>query len=283
MDSPNVIKVDTEQLRTLAKGYVTRSGVVNNTWNSTKLTLDGIIRRMPAYDGRLQKAVNEDVLDFSIRSRDFVTYFQDDSASLIKIAEAFEVIDGQTIQVLQDADDMTRASLVDAEKNLGLSTSISKQVITNPDGSVSTITVVRTINDDGTVTTTTYIHTVFILSAEVAKAWNEADADIKAFFSWGIGIATLPLAPVYGGILTTAALVETLYENHNPSRGWQAGDTITMDSTIVTTEPLESPNTPLPEAPVLGPDITTKTVVTDSNGTVLSEDTTGITPEGILK
>lgn len=282
MDSSSVIKVDTEQLRRLAKGYISHAGVVHDTWNSTKLTLDGIVRRMPAYDGRLQKAVHEDVLDFTTRSRDFFTWFQEDAASLIGIAEDFEIIDGQTIQVFQDADEITRASLIDAGKNLGVNTRITREVVTHPNGSISTITVVRTINDDGTITTTTYTHTVFTLSAETAEAWNAREADLKAFLSWGIGIATLPLEPVYGAIITTGAFIQTLYENHNPPRGWQAGDTITMDTTVIATESSNGPVIPTLGSLNSGPDITSKMVVTDSNDKILSESETHIDPDGTI-
>ncbi|MBN2085446.1 MAG: hypothetical protein JW748_09495 [Anaerolineales bacterium] len=306
MGASNKIKVDTEQLRILAKVYIARSGVVNDTWNSTKLTLDGIVRRMPAYDGRLQKAANQDVLDFTLRSRDFFTFFQDDSASLIKISEDFEIIDGQTVQILQDAQITTRASLIDSEYDLGLSTQITETKVVNPDGSISTITVVRTINADGSVTYRTTIATVLVLDAETAKRWNDeksagelvlgivvmgalglASGGLAAEigFAAGASPAAISLANKGAGLLIPGAakLIVGLDGIYSPDRGWQAGDTITSTTTIVTTEPIDTPDTPIPETSPLGPDITTTKVVTDKNGIVISEDTTGIDPSGALK
>lgn len=297
MGSSDIIKVDTEQLRAMASGYAIRSNSVDVVKNNNAGTIQSIIYRMPAYDGRLQQAAKGDMLDFSKRADEFSNWFKEDSASLIKTAEAFEVIDGQTIQVFQDADEITRASLIDAGKNLGLSAKITTKTITNPDGSITTITCVRTINEDGTVTTTTTIKTVLVLDAKTAKDWTtaqkvgeailiggsflivgyevaafatELELGFRAAQALSAGIKIIKIGATVGGILT-------------PERGWKEGDAVTKTSTIVTTEPLDTPDTPIPETPILGPDITTTTVVTDSSGTVLSEDTTGIGPTGILK
>ena len=112
MGSSDVIKVDTEQLRTMASSYTIHSNSVDVAKNNNSGTIQTIIYRMPAYDGRLQQAVKGDILDFNKRADEFSNWFKEDSASLVQTAEAFEVVDGQTIQVFQHADDMARASLV---------------------------------------------------------------------------------------------------------------------------------------------------------------------------
>jgi hypothetical protein len=281
MGSPDKIKVDTEQLRTLAKGYVTRSGVVNDTWNSTKLTLGGIVRRMPAYDGRLQKAANQDILDFTTRSREFFGFFQDDSASLIIISEAFEYVDGQTVKVIQDADDITRASLIDAGAELGDNSTITEEVITSPDGSVTvTKTTIRTVNPDGTVTTKTIVQISTILDEETAAKFNKSDdnnekANIIAGFILG-------LIPGYGTIVGGITAILDLHEVDYPPRDWQAGDTITY---TITTETTTLPGIPddinpsyaNPESP---PDITIETEVKDASGEVILEEKYKVDPSG---
>jgi hypothetical protein len=287
MGSPDKIKVDTEQLRTMAKGYITRSGVVNDTWNSTKLTLDGIVRRMPAYDGRLQKAVNEDVLDFSIRSRDFFTFFQDDSASLIKIAEAFEVIDGQTINILEDCQGITsRASYIDQSGDTESVVTSTKEVITNPDGSVTTITVVRIVNPDGSVNEIVTMETVWRLDELDAHIWNDRDREMTAII---LGISSSVLSAIAvsalalsGGVALAIEIFTGLGITILPEfMNYESGDVVTKTVTIVTNYPPPI-NSPISEPPP-SPEITNTTVVTDSNGDIKFEDTTGIESTGTLK
>jgi hypothetical protein len=302
MGSPAVIKVDTEQLRAMASGYTIRSNSVDVAKNNNSGTIQTIVYRMPAYDGRLQQAVRGDVLDFNKRADEFSNWFKADSASLIKTAEAFEVIDGQTIQVFQQADDgLSRWSLIDSGIDLGLSTKVTSKTIPSPDDvlpkTTTTITVVRTINADDTVTTTTTITTVIVVDEKTAADWNTAQKVGEAIFIGGVFIfagwelstlaAELELsalaAKALGAGLRVVGTGVTIEGILNPERGWKARDTITSTSTIVTTEPLLSPDTPLPETPVLGPDITTTKVVRDSQDHILSQDTTGVDSAGNLK
>jgi len=283
MGSPDKIKVDTEQLRTMAKGYFTRSGVVNDTWNYAKLTLDGITRRMPAYDGRLQKAANQDVLDFSTRIRDFFKWFQEDSSSLIKIAEAFEYIDGQTIKVFQDANDLTRASMIDSGADLGENTTVISEVTKSPDGSLTvTKTIVRTKNPDGTVTTTTIVQIIQVLDAETAEYLNNAREKGEIIGGIFVGLATLPCSWPVGVLELALSAGHEWYQVDNPPRDWQAGDRIT---TTITTETTELPDTPDDINPLYTnsnspPDITIKTEVKDAGGNVVLEEKYKIDPSG---
>jgi hypothetical protein len=287
MSSSDVIKVDTEQHRILAKGYVTRSGVVNDTWNSVKLTLDGIVRRMPAYDGRLQKAVNEDVLDFSIRSRDFFNWFQDDSASLLKTAEAFEVVDGQTIKILEDCQGITsRASYIDQSGDTESVISSTKEVITNPDGSVTTITVVRIVNLDGSVNEIVTMETVWRLDDLDAHLWNDREREVAAII---LGVSSSVLSAIAvsafalsGGVALAIEIFTGLGITVLPeSMKYESGDVVTKTVTIETNYPPPN-NSPISEPPP-SPEITSTTVVTDRNGDIKFEDTTGIESTGTLK
>ena len=287
MGSSDVIKVNTEQLRTLAKGYVTRSGVIHDTWNSTKLILDGIVRRMPAYDGRLEKAVNADVLDFSIRSRDFFNWFQDDFASLLKTAEAFEVIDGQTIKILEDCQGITsRASYIDQSGDTESVVSSTKEVITNPDGSVTTITVVRIVNPDEFVNEIVTMETVWRLDELDAHIWNDRNREMTAII---LGVSTSVLSAIAmsalalsGGVALAIEIFTGLGITVLPeSMNYEPGDVVTKTVTIVTNYPPPN-NSPISEPPP-SPEITNTTLVTDCNGDIKFEDTTGIESTGTLK
>jgi hypothetical protein len=276
------IKVDTEKLRSFAKGYVSRSVVVKDTWRANKFAIDLIMDHIPVtYDVKLKNSVRSDELDFTNRINGFSDWFQEDSASLIKIAEDFEVIDGQTIQIIQGANDgITRASLIDAGKNLGLSTTITKQEVHNPDGSVSTVTVVRTINDNGTVTTTTTIHTVKgPIDATTADNWNKDEEKSKIIGGLVVAAALTPLNPIYGLVVAAGTAASEWYQVDHPQRGWQAGDTITSDTTIVVTEPLETPPSPNPSSPE--PEITT-TVVVSNGDDVISTETSSNKMESLI-
>lgn len=82
MGSSDIIKVDTEQLRTMASGYTIRSNSVDVVKNNNNGTIQTIIYRMPANDGRLQQAAKVDILDFNKRADEFSNWFKEDLALL---------------------------------------------------------------------------------------------------------------------------------------------------------------------------------------------------------
>jgi hypothetical protein len=286
MGSPIVIKVDTEKLRATAKTYIARSDAVKNTWTANKFAIDLVMDHIPAsYDGKLTSSVRSDELDFTNRINGFSDWFQEDAASLIKTAEAFEVMDGQTVQILQDADDgITRASLIDSGVDLGLSTTITTEVIESPKGTLPkitiTITTVRTINPNGTVTTTKTTQTVIELDKNTAADLNENKKNADTIIGFVIPTAVGFVNPILGLITKSVFTGIQLYKNHNPDRGFQEGDTITITTTVVTTDSLET----LPSSNPIGeePEVTTTIVVTDSDGNIVSEEKTSNDIENLI-
>jgi hypothetical protein len=291
------IRVDTDNLREFSKGYSTRADGFNEAGKSIQYAIRRIMDHCPEYDGRLQQAARADSFDLYDRCRNFSKWFTDDSASLLKTAEAFEDVDGQTIKVFEEAEGITtRASFVDLYGTDGLGITTINRVVTNPDGSVSTIIVIKTANSDGSITTITTIETVKVLDAETAVQWNKDTQ--KAEFILGIalfgiiGVEATALCTALGlgaGIAEAAgiavpggieAAIELPKVDH-PDRGWEKGDII---SNTITIETREQPDINLPiDQPPATPDITNTTIVTDNEGNILSEDTIGIDSYGNLK
>jgi hypothetical protein len=299
------IHVDTDTLRGFSKGYSTRAGVFTEAGNGIQFSILSIIDRMPEYDGRPQPAARADAIDIFNRCQEFYRGFTADSEFLLKTAEAFEEIDGETVHIFDECRGITStACLIDAKGNPGLGTTTTQEAVVNPDGSVSTISIVKTINSDGSVTTITTIQTIKVLDAITADGLNkeEKDADII------LGIVVLgALGVVTGGLACEIALaagstalaasnasavagvvvpgivdgVMQIKGNHDPERGWQAGDTITNTVTIETTTPKDITR---PEDDIPPPsDITNATVVTDKDGTEISIDTRGMESTGSVK
>jgi hypothetical protein len=296
MDS-HYIRVDTEKLREFSEGYYHRADSFNEAGKSVQYAIQLIINHCPDYDGRLQQAGRSDSLDLFNRCQYFFKWFRDDSDSLLKTAEAFEEVDGQTVKIFEEAQGITsRASFVDQYGGDGLGITTTQTVVNNPDGSVSTITIVKTVNPDGSITTVTTIKTVKVLDAETASQWNkdtqkaEIILGIAVFGIIGVEATALCTAIGLSDVIATAAGVVVpggieaaieIPKVDNPDRGWQPGDTITNTVIMVTTE---QPDLNLPiDQPPAAPDITNTTVVTDSSGNILTEDTTGIDSYGNLK
>jgi len=292
------IYVDTEVLRDLSKSYLTRRNVFEQVGKSIQYAIQIVIDHMPDYDGRMQPAARNDALDFFTRCQNFSKGFGADSDLLLKTAEAFETVDGQTVRIIEECQGITSdACYIDHFGDTGIIVTTTETVITNPDGSTSTITVVRAKNPDGSVTTITTIKTVKVLDSKTAADWNQCDK-VRFAVLMGVSFAILgaeipeilagagyiALAKAAGYILDFSQTgLDIALLLSPPPDNWAEGDIITSTTTIITNEPAVTPDTPIPETSPLGPDITTEIVVTDSNGKIKSTDTTGIDPTGSPK
>jgi hypothetical protein len=305
------IKVDTEQLRAYAGGYKEHSETIGASGENSQNSILMVASAMPDYDGRLQGAARPDALEIGNRCRILSNEFMDDSETLIRIAKAFEDVDGQTVKVFGNCQDTSsKACFIDQGGDPGLwvqpqtvtnpdgsVTTTTSEVVINPDGSSSTVITVRTTYPDGTVKETKTIRTIKVIDSDTADKWNQNVEDAKLYFTMAVAIALGFAADFYiVGALETTALaalaealgfisdgavetgIERLIEaigNATPERGWQGGDTITNTITIETTY---DPNgTPVQQG------VTNTTVVASNDGTVVSTDTTGSDSSGALK
>jgi hypothetical protein len=308
------VQVDTEILRGFSKGYRTRADVFNQAGKGIQFAIQTIIENMPEYDGRLQQAARADAVDFFNQFQNFFRGFSEDSDFLIKTADAFEDVDGKAVHIFEECRGITStACLVDSKGTSGLGTTTISEEVINPDGSVSTITIVSTINTDGSTTTITTINTVKVLDAGTANAMNIENKDFEIVLNIIVlgllGVVTGGLAMAVASSAASAGLVGAgitagasgkaveiiggtvipgllegaiqIKQNHDPDRVWQEGDTITNTITIVTTT---QPDINQPEDDIPPPsDITNTTVISDKDGKIISTDTRGIETTGTLK
>ncbi len=280
------IKVDTEQLRAYAGGYKEHSETIGTSGEKSQNSIIMVASAMPDYDGRLQQAARPDALEIGNRCRILSKDFMDDSELLIRIAKAFEDIDGQTVKVIGDCGDASsRTSLIDLGLDPNLAT--KPQTVTNPDGSVTTTTVEiiqypdgsstqiiteRTTYLDGSVHEKKTITTAWQLDAETANAWNEG----KKFFEGAIlFLAGLSLDVAVEGIEWLTLSLDAAHEVLPPDEMYADGDTVT--STLVVETDYAPDGTPLQQG------VTNTTTVVDKNDVTKFSETTGIDPSGALK
>jgi hypothetical protein len=305
------IKVDTEQLRAYAGGYKEHSETIGTSGEKPQNSILMVVSAMPDYDGRLQGAARPDALEIGMQCRTLSNEFMDDSNMLIRIAKAFEEVDGQTVKVIGDCQDTSsKACFIDQGGDPGLwiqpqtvtnpdgsITTTTSEVILNPDGSQSTVITVRTTYPDGTVKETKTIRTIKVIDSDTAAKWNQNAEDAKLYFTMAVAIALgfaadfyivealeatalAALAEALGFIAdgTVETATEKLIDalgGASPDRGWQGGDTITNTITVETTY--------APDGTPTQQQVTDTTVVTDNDGTVVSSETTGIDPTGAPK
>jgi hypothetical protein len=298
MDDFYWIHVDTGNLRAFSKEYRTRADVLQEAGKGIRFAIQTVLDHMPDYDGRMQPAARADAEDFYARAWRLHLGFTEDAGFLQKTAEAFEDVDGRTVRIFEECRGITStACLIDAQGTPGLGTTTTEAVVANPDGSVSTITIVKTLNPDGSITTYTTIKNVRTLDAQTASDWNKCE-QIGTVIISGIAFLVLGKAVVAAlaaaGYITLSTIADGAFSVGDicldiaqimspPPDKWCEGDTIISTTTIVTTEQPNPPETPYPETPPLGPDITTETVVTDANGDIKHEDVTGVDPTGAVK
>jgi len=304
------IHVDTETLRIFAKGYDTRTEVLDQVGKSIQNAILTIIDHTPDYDGRLQLAARPDALEIGKQCRVLSNEFMDDSYSLIRIAKAFEDVDGQAVKVFgYFQDTSSKAYFFDqgGDPSLwvqpqtvtnpdGSVTTTTSEVFINPDGSSSTVIIVRTTFPDGRVKETKTIRTQKVIDSGTADAWNQNAENAKLYLTMGVcillgfsaefllelalvGVVAEEVAALAGlvadGVVDTGTelLIEAV-DGAKPDRGWQGGDTVTNTITVETTYyPHGSPTQ----------QVTNTTVVTDRNGTVVSSETTGTHPPDATK
>jgi hypothetical protein len=306
------IKVDTELLRSFAGGYKEHSTIIGKSGENSQNSILMVSGAMPDYDGRLQQAARPDAMEIGKQCRELSNGFMDDSDSLIRIAKAFEDVDGQTVKVLGECQDTSsKACFIDQGGNPGLwvepgtvtnpdgsITSTTSQVIINPDGSSSTVITVRTTFPDGTVEEIKTVITERVIDSETADNWNQNTEDAILYFTMSLSILLgfsaefyigLNLIPLIGeGLLTEAAgflsdfvvdlgtekTIESIAKA-TPERGWEAGDIITNTITVETSY--------APDGTPIQQEVTNTTVITNKSGEIVSSDTTGIETTGALK
>jgi hypothetical protein len=92
------IKVDTELLRAYAGGYKEHSTTIGSSGEKSQNSILMVASAMPDYDGNLQKAARGDALEMGRQCKELSTGFMDDSDSLIRVAEAFERVDSESVE-----------------------------------------------------------------------------------------------------------------------------------------------------------------------------------------
>jgi hypothetical protein len=299
----NWIKVDTSILRSYSGGYKNHSTTIGSSGDKTKSSMILVSSAMPDFDGVLQKAAHYDAQEIGKQCKDLSDGFMDDSDLLIRIAKAFEDVDGQTVKIIGDCQDLTsKACFIDqgGDPNLwiepgkvlnpdGSITTTTSEVVINPDGSRSTLIIVRTTYPDGSVEETKTLRTEKVIDSETASKWNQNAEDVKFYFnlilSGSLGLLTeigvgLQISEELGFIagkiveFATDRATEGI-QNSTPERNWEGGDTITNTITVKTTY--------LPDGTPIQQEVTNTTEVTDKTGEIVSSDTTGIQPTGALK
>jgi hypothetical protein len=283
------IRVDTAELRKFAKTYYKRSDTFTEGGKSLQYAITLILNGMPMYDGRLHLEARSDSIDLNDQCQKFFDVFREDYDSLIKTAEDFEAVDGQTVKIFEDCgeDVSSKTYLTD----LGLDTSLATKptTVVNPDGSITTTTVEivqypdggvahivteRTTYPDGSVHEKITITTVYHLNSESAESLNE---DKKAIESAILLMGGLAVDLAVGGkvveLLTKS--LDFLHEALPPDGQYAAGDTLT--STLVVETDYARDGTPLQQ------EVTNTTTLVDQNGQTKYSDTTGIDPTGALK
>jgi len=270
------VQVDTDILRGFSKGYRTRADVFNQAGKSIQYAILSIIENMPEYDGRLQQAARADALDFHNQAMQFSAGFSDDSDLLLKTAEAFENVDGKTVRIFEECrGTISSACYTDLQGASDTETSTYKYTITNSDGSITSITVVRSTKSDGSVSEITTLTTIWTLDAFAAYRWNTEESNFSnalsgTFISIVTGGAGVPACLSTSiGILSGWVMAAIPYDKY------AGGDTVTNTVTIVTEyQPDGSPSSQ---------EITNTTEITDKDGEQKFSDTTGIDPTGYPK
>jgi hypothetical protein len=297
------IKVDTELLRSYSGGYKEHSAIIGKSGEKSQNSILMVANAMPDYDGNLQKAARGDALEMGKQCKELSAGFMDDSDSLIRVAKAFEDVDGQTVKILGDCQETSsKAYFLDQGGDPGLwgepgtvtnpdgsITTTTSEVIVNPDGSRSTLITVRTTFPDGTAEETKTLKTERVIDSETAEKWNQNAEDAKLYFKMSLSILLgfsaelyvgLNLLPLIGEGLAEAAgflsdaivdlgtekTIESIADA-TPERGWEGGDTIT--NTIIVETTYDRDGTPILE------EVNNTTVVTNKSGEVVSSDTTG--------
>jgi hypothetical protein len=97
---PDDIRVDTSKLRAFAGGYKTHAEAIREDGKPIVSYIASLLEAMPEYDGRLQSAARAEAADIDGKCGKFYKDFLEDSDSLIHIANAFEKVDGQTVDQL---------------------------------------------------------------------------------------------------------------------------------------------------------------------------------------
>jgi hypothetical protein len=140
-------------------------------------------------------------------------------------------------------------------------------VIKNPDGSVTTVTVVTITYPDGTKKEIVTMQTVWHFDASNADLWNEREGAVGEFLASTL-MSTLAMPLELGLAAETLLHLSTdCAFKLSPYDKYADGDTVIYTSTIETTY--------LPDGTPVLQDIKNHTEVIDANGEKKFEDTTG--------
>jgi hypothetical protein len=176
----------------------------------------------------------------------------------------------ETAEVFERADQEVVASIQSKNTDI-LNQTSTQEVINNPDGSVTTITIQRVIFPDGTIIETATIITTWKLDDLTALQWNDRDSQLANAI---IGLCAIPLGlilePAMGAILGLATVTMGMM----PYETYAGGDTITRTTVITTTY--------LPDGTPALQDIKNTTTDYDKNGKLKFEEKTGIDSTGAL-
>lgn len=157
------IKVDTTVLREKSKVFETSAGVYAKGGSE----LLSLVAGLPSYDGQLSGPARATALEVNRKCQELHDCYLSDAQSLVKTAQAFEDVDGQTITVLNDnLAYIQEAPLIQkGDKSPGLAMmvppedsgdqgiTITTYTRTEWDGSITVITVEEQQLPDGTVIT----------------------------------------------------------------------------------------------------------------------------------
>jgi uncharacterized protein YukE len=232
------IRVNTEDLRNKAKDF-------DSAAEAFKRAGDDILAAamaMPSYEGQLSGPARKMGYEVQKQSQELSAALAGDAELLRKTAQAFEDIDNQSIKLLGEYSAILADSPIyggpggetDDGKG-GTHTEVTE--IVEKDGSVTTITITRTVNPDGTITEVKTVKNSMVFDRTKQQEWNDEAKKIQYILSTIIALVMYIWAPYLKPVasLIMGRLFDALFKFYwTPT--YEEGDTMVTTLTTTTTE-----------------------------------------------